>query len=427
MGEDSILEDCAKSLMLLASEGLLADAGADRNLDMTEVLADQEHVAVLNSNNLPDGDTHLKYLLENVWLRLISKERDEHPSLPRVAIGLREIKELAPSTLNRAKYSHIAKSLRQTLFTLSSQGGSRRILLIGSTQYLRDVYLPIRGNMPIKVLLKMGEEKISVLENAGFDFSYEQRQQLKGMPTGWGMLMEPAGKTYPINWRGPRCALGLGDLEWRDRYGLAMGFRVQHTETSTISRWTHDAEEYVDHEGVRQSAPPDRQEWYLLPGDLEEHGVDVDGEISDQVLLDVLDERREHDLPQDLRPAPVDTGEEQREIRLMSTEEADEKAQNEVLTKHGIEGVLADWTNRQERTVEKMTRVLRAIRDNQAESYQDLADLTGVGYSSIKNYGTEETQLLRCIQKENGVYSLTPIGRAALDVSWSTVFDELES
>ncbi|WP_227132352.1 hypothetical protein [Halorubellus salinus] len=425
MGEDQVLEDCAKSLMLLASEGLLADAGAETNLEMREVLADQEHVAVLNSNFLPDGEEHLKYLIENVWLRLISYERDEHPNLPRVAVGLREIKELAPSTLNRTKYSHIVKSLRQTLLTLSSQGGSRRILLIGSTQYLRDVYLPIRGNMPIKVLLKMGEEKISVLENAGFDFSYEQRQQLKSFPTGWGMLMEPEGKTYPINWRGPRCALGLGDMEWLDRYGLAMGFRVQHGATSTAERWHHDAEEFVDQDGVRRDAPPERQEWYLLPSDLEALGVEVDGDVSEEALLDVLKERREHDVPEDLRLAPVKAANEQREIQLMSTSEAEEREENEVLTKHGIDGVLRDWTNRKERTIEKMCRVLRAVRDNEVGTYQDMADLTGVGYSSIKNWAVEETQLEQAIEKEGGKYHLTPVGRRALEVSWQSVFEEL--
>jgi hypothetical protein len=425
MGEDDVLEDCAKSLMLLASEGLLADAGADTNLNMTNVLQDQEHVAVLNSNFLPDGDDHLKYLIENVWLRLISKERDENPWLPRVAIGLREIKELAPSTLSRAKYSHIAKSLRQTLFTLSSQGGSRRIMLLGSTQYLRDVFLPIRGNMPIKVLLKMGEEKISILESAGFNFSFEQRQQLKSFSTGWGMLMEPGGKTYPINWRGPRCALGLGDLEWRDRYGLAQGFRVQHGGTSTVEHWHHDANTYLDVDGDVQEAPPDRQEWYLLPSDLKAHGVDADGGVAEDELLDVLEERREHDLPQDLRPGPVDAGGEQREIQLLSTREAEERAANETFTKHGVEGVLRDWTNRRPRTVHKMTRILRAVRENTVESYQDIEDLTGVSQSSAMNYANEETQLQNCLKKENGVYHVTPIGESALDISWSEVFDEL--
>jgi hypothetical protein len=422
MGEDDVLEDCAKSLMLLASEGLLADAGADTNLDMTEVLKAQEYVAVLNSNFLPDGSDHLKYLLENVWLRLISKQRDENPWLPRVAIGLREIKELAPSTLNRAKYSHIAKSLRQTLFTLSSQGGSRRIMLLGSTQYLRDVFLPIRGNMPIKVLLKMGEEKISILESAGFNFSFEQRQQLKTFQTGWGMLMEPSGKTYPINWRGPRNALGLGDLEWRDRYGLAQGFRVQHSSTSTIERWEHDATHYFDHAGERREAPPGRQEWFLLPSDLD---VDVDGDVPEEVLLDVLEERQEYDVPQDLRPTAVDTAGEQRDLQLLSTEEADERAANEVYTKHGIDGVLREWTDREEETVRKMETVLRSVRDHKITSQADMSDTTGVGIGAIKRYMTEEKLLEKCLEKENGVYRLTPIGQNALETPWSRVFDEL--
>lgn len=426
MGEDAVLEDCAKSLMLLASEGLLADAGTDTNLDMTSVLQDQEHVAVLNCNFLPEGDDHIKYLLENVWLRLISKERDRNPWLPRVAIEIREIKELAPSTLNRAKYSHIAKSLRQTLFTLSSQGGSRRILLLGSTQYLRDVFLPVRGNMPIKVLLKMGEEKISILENAGFNFSYEQRQQLKDFDAGWGMLMEPGGKTYPINWRGPRCALGLGDLEWRDRYGIAMGFRVQHSSTSTIEHWEHDATHYVDKDGERRAAPPDRQEWYLLPEDLEAHGVDADaGSVAEDALLQVLETRQEYDVPQDLRPAEIQATGQQRELQLVSTAEAEARQQTELYDEYGVDGALREWTNRQWTTVKKMVRILEAIDDHTVNSYTDLSELTGVSVPSIKSYANNDSGLDVCMEKEGGVYHLTPVGKKALEVQWRAVFDEL--
>jgi hypothetical protein len=427
MGEDSILEDCAKSLMLLASEGLLADSGADTNLDMNAVVRDQEHVAVLNSNFLPDGDEHLKYLIENVWLQLINKVRDENPHLPRVAVEIREIKELAPSSLNRAKYSHIAKSLRQTLFHLSSQGGSRRIMLLGSTQYLRDVYLPVRGNMPLKILLKMGEEKISILESAGFDFSDYQREQLKSFQTGWGMLLEPEGKTFPINWTGPKCALGLGDLEWRDRYGFAMGFRVQGKTPDDATEWTHDADHYFGSDGQRHPAPPSRQEWFLLPDDLESEGVDADRElVDDDALLSVLETRRDYEIKQDLRPEPVDVQTEQRELQLISTEEARERDKNKVYQKFGIDGILRDWTRRRQRTVEKMCMVLRAIRDTECRKYDDMADESGVGISSIKQYANDETRLQSCMEKVDGEYQLTPVGKKALGVSWNAVFQDMD-
>lgn len=426
MGEDKVLRECAQSLMMLASEGLLRDVGAETNLDMTDVLADQEHVAVLNCNFLPDGDEHLKYLLENIWLRLINLERDRNSWLPRVAIEIREIKELAPSTLERAKYSKIAKSLRQTLFHLSSQGGSRRIMLLGSTQYIRDVFKPVRGNMPIKILLKMGEEKIRTLESAGFSFSLEERQQLNSFLTGWGMLLMPEGKTYPINWTGPKCGLGLGDLEWLDRYGLAMGYRVQYRDVDGPEEWQHDAAAYYDVDGVRREAPPGRSDWFLLPRDLATAGVDADqDELEEEVLLDVLDERREYDVPQDLRPRPVDVSTEQRQLQLVSTSEAEERQENEVYQKYGITGVLRDWTRRKERTVEKMIMLLEAIEENEVTKYADLEALTGIKESSIKAYANDESRLEACLVKESGEYHLTPVGKKALKISWGAVFSDL--
>lgn len=427
MGEDSVLEDCAKSLMLLASEGLLQDAGADTNLEMREVLADQEHVAVLNSNFLPEGDEHLKYLLENVWLRLINKQRDKNPWLPRVALEIREIKELAPSSLNRAKYSHIAKSLRQTLFHLSSQGGSRRIMILGSTQYLRDVFLPVRGNMPIKILLKMGEEKISILEGAGFSFSAEARYQLKSFDPGWGMLLMPDGKTWPINFSGPRCALSLGDLEWRDRYGLAMGFRVQHSRTSTADAWHHDADHWFDHEGRRHASPPDRQDWFLLPEDLDEHGIDPDKEpIDEETLLDILEERQAWPVPQDLRPQEVDVSTEQRELNLVTTEEAEARMSDRIFKKYDIDGVLREWPNRHRETIEKLTTILESVREEEHTTYAEIADATGLAKGLIKNYANEDNMLDKCMEKVDGEYRVTPVGKKALQVSWGAVYQDLD-
>jgi hypothetical protein len=429
MGEDKVLEECAHSLMLLSSDGLLRNRGAETNLDIVDVLDDQETVAVLDCNNLPEGDEHLQGLLELIWLRLIHEARDDHQHLPRAAVELREIKQLAPSTLERADYSNkVAKALRQTLLFLTSQGGSRRILLLGSTQYLRDVFLPVRGNMPIKVLLKMGEEKISILESAGFDFTTDERYQLQNFNKGWGMLLEPSGKTYPINWTGPKCALGLGDLDWRSRYATAMGFRTEYRSVATADAWRHDAEAYYDHDGVRRKAPPDRGEWYLLKDDIADVDQAAAGQvtISESVLLEAAKERQAYPVGQDLRPAPVEGATQKRELNLISTEEAQEREEDQVFQRFDVHGVLRDWTRREESTIEKMCRVLRAVRDHEIESYQELADVTGISKGSIKMYANEETQLDPCLVKEDGVYQLKPIGNQALEVSWSAVFREVE-
>lgn len=431
LGEDKVLRECAQSLMMLASEGLLRDAGAETNLDMTDVLEDQEHAAALNCNFLPDGDEHLKYLVENIWLRLIFRARDDNPWLPRVAVEIREIKELAPSTLDRAKYSKIVKALRQTLFFLSSQGGSRRVLLLGSTQYLNDVYKPVRGNMPLKVLLKMGDEKIRTLESAGFVFKEEEKHQLKTYSTGWGMLLMPDGKTYPINWTGARCGLSLGDLEWINRYGLAMGFRVQLRDVQDVQEWRHDAARYYTERGELQEAPPDRGEWYLLEGDVRGPAIDngnapMPDDLEDDEILEAARRRQEYPIDQDLRPVSLDVTDQQRQLELVSTEEAEEREANEVFQRFDVHGVLREWSRRQEGTVGKFTRILETIQRHEISSYSELADLTGVGESSIKQYMNQDGGLEAACEKDGGAYHLTPVGRQALEIPWSSVFSELD-
>ncbi|WP_255149790.1 hypothetical protein [Halorarius halobius] len=426
LGEDKVLRECAQSLMLLASEGLLCDAGADTNLDMVDVLEDQEHVATLNCNFLPDGDEHLKYLIENIWLRQIYTARDANPWLPRVAVEIREIKELAPSRLERTKYSTIAKATRQTLFFLTSQGGSRRVLLLGSTQYLRDVYMPIRGNMPIKILLKMGEEKIRTLESAGFAFDQEARRQLRQFPTGWGLLLLPDKKVWPINWTGARCGLSLGDLPWLARYGLAMGFRVELRDVDAEA-WD-GGDEYVDQEGRLQEAPPARNEWYLRVEDVEAIVGDVDGDLDEEVLLEVLEERREYELAQDLRPTPVAVADQQRQLDLVSTDVAKEREENALYQKHGVHGALREWLSRERSTVAKYERVLDTVRNKEVSSYSDMATLSGVSKPMIAQYMRKDENALRpCLTKEGELYHLTPVGRDALDnINWDAVFRELD-
>lgn len=425
LGAEDVLRDCSQSLMELASEGLLQDRGAETNLDVVDMLADQEHVAVLNCNEVPE---YLKMLIENVWLQLISEARDEAPWLPRVAIEMREIKQLAPSVLERTKYSTIAKSLRQTVFHLSSQGGSRRIMMLGSTQYLKDVYLPVRGNMPLKVLLEMGPEKISVLENAGFSLSDDEKKQIRGFQTGWGMAMTSGGREWPINWSGPRCGLGLGDLPWHSRYGRSMGFRVDSENWevgSTVESWRHDSEHFIDQYGDRQAAPPDRGEWYLLPADLE--AVDADAlEEGDELVLVAAAARRDYTPPQDLRYQEVDVAVEQREIELLPTSEAEARQDSQVYQTHGVDGVLRKWTNRHESTVEKMTMILEAVDEHPITKYVDIEDQTGISEDSIKKYANAEDMLGPCMEKTGGHYRLTLIGKKAIEVPWRTVFSELE-
>jgi len=96
--------------------------------------------------------------------------------------------------------------------------------MLGSTQKLNDVYKAVRTNMPLKILLQLGEE-VMTLDKA-YNFSPRQKEQLTSFNVGWGMLVKDGGEHWPINWRGARCGLGLGDEHWRDRYAVAWGAHV---------------------------------------------------------------------------------------------------------------------------------------------------------------------------------------------------------
>lgn len=442
MGEDEYLRECAQTILMLSSEGLLRDAGAETNLDMQAILADRETVAVLNSNYLPPGLGYLKYLLVNLWASLIFELKEGDPNadgptgadLPRVALECRELKKLAPSKPKEHPYPEQAKRLTQTMFDIASQGGSRRVMLVGSTQYFYDVYKAIRGNMPIKILLRSGDEKIRALENGGYDFTHDQVGYLKSFDPGWGMYVGHEGKKYPIQWRGARCGLGLGDLPLETRYGWAMGFRVHSSATGGTPRWTHDAAVYVDVDGTIEAAPPDRDEWYLLVEDLvESPDLLADPEAAVGTTLDAdlvnltLEERREYDLPRDLRPEPTPDLGEQRELRLVATEELASQQRDTAREKFDLHGILAEWVDLDRDRVRRIVSELRAIDEHEIAKYGDLSGLTGIPVSTISDDIGSGGPAARCVDKAEDVYQLEPVGKRAIDVSWERVFAHLDA
>lgn len=398
MGEDELLGNIAESLMLLAAEGLLRDTDSDIALDMREIIADQSSVAVLNANVVNDS---LKYLLTDLWLQLIYRARDEHPRLPRVALEVRELKELAPSKLGDSAHSHIVKSLQQTFFFLSSQGGSRRILILGSTQKVNDVYKPVRGNMPIKILLQLGPEKISTLENAGYSFTHDQREELREMPTGWGMLLNLGDWTWPIQWCGAQCGLGIGDIPWRDRYGEAAGYRVASRHTRP-SEWIDVTGERVD------DRTPDPGEWYLRVEDVEEAGG----------FAAALQERRDERVASDLRLRPIEVDMD-RNLELLSQEAARERLLARIRDQYDFPKALESWLDDDLDRVDRYLEVLRCVRDYSPQSYNDMADLSGISSSTIANYFANGDEPMEgTVEKIGGTYHLTQAGARALEFPW---------
>lgn len=482
MGSDNDLEEVAETVLMLSSRGLIRDRGAETNLDMTEVIRDQDTVAVLNTNTLPKGDDALGYLLLLVWATLIWEARDEDPSLPRVAMELREIKELAPSKLGDVAYSGIMKSLRRMIKSISTNGGSRGIMMLGSTQKLRDLYDPVRKNMPIKVVLRVGPEKIAELESAGYSFDPDLQQEMRKFPTGWGMLDMPDKRETPIQWCGARCALGLKDIRFESQYGRGMGFRVLYWNP-TPATWPHDAEVYVTADHHVRPAPCDREEWYLLPEDIvagalvagldipealvetvtaervydalaQCPGVDAEvqlrtfasrylrdggegavatdgGEIetvaavrnavTDDLVDAALEARRAYDI-QDLRPTSMLKSHSQRTLRLRATEEVEEEQRAEIQEDHDVSGPLKWWLDYERETVEKFERLLQCATDHSIESYDDWGAVSGVAPSTVGRWARDEQRLEQCVEKSDGEWELTPVGERALDIDWDEVF-----
>ncbi|MFD1572210.1 hypothetical protein [Halorubrum laminariae] len=203
---DSLIERVEKDNHSIEAvvRNLIAGPDAETNLDIGEVFRDQERVAVLNCNFLKPRNEALKYLVLNLWLRLIFRKRDKNSRLPRAPLEIRELKDIAPSVIGNAKYKTEVKALQTTIYEIATRGGSRRMMMIGSTQKLNDVYKPVRTNMPIKILLQLGEDEIMTLDRP-CNFSPRQKGQLASFRVGWGMLINDGKSTGRLT-GGPHAA-----------------------------------------------------------------------------------------------------------------------------------------------------------------------------------------------------------------------------
>ena len=418
MDEDKYLREIAKSLTMLAGDGLLGDRGQDTNLDMVEEFQHQERVAVLNCNYLEPHNAYLKYVLANVWVNLIYELRDDDTlRLPRAVLELRELKNLAPSVKSRARYSGIVSSLTQTLYEIATQGGSRRVLMVGSTQKLNGVNKAIRQNMPNKILLKCGEEEVKTLDKA-LSFSPKEEHQLKTFNKGWGMLIYNGEKKYPIQFCPALNGLGLGDYNWKDRYGQAMGARVP-----AFAPYPDDADGWIDMDGdLHQEAAPEEGDWYLLPEDLPEDARPDPGEaVPEEQLEAALQERREYELPQSLHMEPTNYSNTQREVTLVRAEHAEERQKEKLQQEYDIPPVLGHWLEYGEEKRQRLLDCCRAISGHEIEKQDDLGDMVGVSGTTISNYCNSDKELRACVDGtgRGETMELTPIGERALQLPWS--------
>ncbi|ELY68933.1 zinc ribbon-containing protein [Natrinema versiforme] len=430
MDADKVLKECAQTVLHLAGEGLLANSDAETNLDMAEMVRRNDRVAALNCNYLEDRNEPLKYIITNLWLRLLLRVRDEDKSLPRVALEVRELKQIAPSKMTIVDYATEVRPLRQTLYEIATQGGSRRILMVGSTQKLNDVAKPVRSNMPYKVFLKLDNGLIKQMDDE-MQFPYSLKEQLKGFDPGQGALKVDENFYWPIWWRGAPCGLGDGDVPFENRFGRAYGYRVRDHESE---RWRGEAGDavawWVDADGEiheTDDAPPVKT-WYLLSTDFAD-GVDRES-IDRETVKRFAERRQEYPVPNDLTFQRTSVAYESREMRLEELERAKERQMAELMgggaqtakTDGGEElrlpAALRPWLECSDKKRRRMLHCLSEIEQNEISSQATLSDYSGINESTLANYLSDEDDLKRCVKKPNGSYQLTETGEKALNLPW---------
>jgi len=400
MSADTMLRDIVESLTIAAGQGIIRDRGANTNIDMEEVIADQSRVAALNANHLDDSLKHLSML---VWMDLLWQARDANPDLPRVALTVREMKNLAPASLGDSKFTDIAQGLRQMFYLYSSQGSARRIMLLGSTQKIRDVYKSIRSNMDIKIVLKLQKEKVNEIQTG---IPVELRNSVPTMQQGWGAICgggesdNRANSVWPVNFCGARCGLGLGDVSWRDRYGVAAGWRVADG-SENLDEWVDGYGDRVDREENDEEL--DDGDWYLAPRDMRGH----------ETVGDALQDRMRDGMPEIVKLHDPSRGVEEIDMQLVKPSEEDGGAAD-----MDIPPGLEQWVEHEEK-VERWVRMLEVIEDDETTvtSYGDVAELSGTTTSTVSN--DMKRPVGACMEKEEGQYTLTSLGVRALNTDWT--------
>lgn len=427
MDEDSAMKEAAQAVARLAADGLIEDAGVETNLDIEAIIRRNEKVAVLNCNFLESGDQALRYVIMDMWMQLLYRARKRNSRLPRIALEIRELKNLAPSKLVDVKYKDAIKATRQTLYTLASQGSAERVMIVGSTQKLNEVYKAVRNNMLIKILLQSGDEQIDALANT-YNFTHDEEEQLGSFQVGWGMVVRPEQRDWPVQLCAARCGLGQGDRHWLDRYGIAWGARVRESTRDQWSSRFSDAEWWVEvndilvyDAGTEPTVGDYYSQWYLLDRDFPERTTrdDVDGELVEQVL----ESRREYTVPSDLSMRSVRELQRSRTAVYRDLDEAQEERLEERLEEHNVPTVLHAWTTKQQSKRSRMLDILKVVRDEDVSRYPEITEKTGIARSTISGYMQDNSELAACIvdDEDLGRYALTPIGEKALELPWARI------
>ncbi|NHX37639.1 MULTISPECIES: hypothetical protein [Halolamina] len=426
MEEDETLQRAANTLAQYAGDGLIEDVGADTNIDMAEVLKAKDRVAALNCNFLDDGHGALHYVIMDLWMQLIWQAADEHKNVPRVALEIRELKNVAPSQPQNMKYSAERRSTAQTIFEIASQGGSRGILMVGSTQKVNDVRRQIRVNMRNKIVLSNEDEGIKTLKES-IDIS-NLEETIKGFDPGQGLIHTPGWKRWPVEFGGARCGLSDKDRGWLDRYGLAWGARVREdprdrwrNRHEDVEWWVEVNEIDVRHGDEKPVVRDYYSDWFLLDRDFPEETTRED--VDEGLVREVLQERREYPVKCDLSLRDVSELRAERTTMIRDAEEAQEERIEEGLEEYEVPAPLEALAYVKSDKRENMMEVLRVVRDRRVGTYGDIATHCSVSASAIGNYTSDDGEINGCIVKdpETGGYEITPLGEKALEVPWDSL------
>ncbi|APX00190.1 hypothetical protein CHINAEXTREME_20470 (plasmid) [Halobiforma lacisalsi AJ5] len=433
LSAEQAVEKAAQRLARLAGEGFIASPDASTNLDFREMLSDNETAAVLCCNFI-DASDGFKYTIMDLWLQKIMDARDEWPRLPRVCLEVRELKNVAPSQIQHARYKDQIRALQQTFRIIATQGGSRRVLLLGSTQKFNDVLRPVRNNMDTKILLRQGQEQVRELDKK-FDFTPEQFTQLRTFETGTGMIYADGEPFWPIEWRGAPCGLGLGDKVWRDRYGKAWGARVRESPTppwseDTAPEWWVDV---ISGDVVSPDRYPAIGGWYLRDEDFPaELAVleydDAETAVTDRLTQWVLRNRRDYAVPSELVLEPVDGQDRQQDITLEQV--GQETTYEDIATRYDVPRAISAWLRKDASLRQEFIQTCELVEANDYGSYGELYTALDPSFAeaTLRDHASKDNGLGPCLEKDgrNDVWSLTPVGQQVLEVDWGAVETALE-
>ena len=423
---EKAVERAAQRLARLAGEGFIASPDAATNIDFHDLIARNEKAAVLCCNFI-DASEGFKYTIMDLWLQKIMDVRDGG-RLPRVCLEVRELKNVAPSQPQHARYKDQIRALQQTFRVIATQGSSRRVLLLGSTQKFNDVLRPVRNNMDTKIFLRQGQEQVRELDKM-MDFTDNQKDQLRTFQTGWGMIYADGEPYLPIEWRGAPCGLGLGDQVWRDRYGKAWGARVRETgdvpwTDRTAPKWWADA---VAGDVVDADRQPAIGGWYLLPDDFPEPIDSLEYEqardvVSGRLIEWTLRNRRDHTIPSDLSLEPVSDEARQRDITLEQI--GQETTYEDIASRHDVPRAISAWLKKDASTRQNYIRVCELVGENEFRRYDQIHDALDSEWSmsAFRNHASnDDSGLGMCLEKDGQLWTLTPVGKRVLDIDWGAV------